>query len=65
VLAYRALALWLPALLGSVAFVQLRKTLQRDERPAAGCGDLASPLPAAVMTLGREPDRSAPRPIRS
>jgi uncharacterized membrane protein YbhN (UPF0104 family) len=65
VLAYRALALWLPALLGSVAFVQLRKTLERDERPAAGCGDLASPLPVAVMTLGREPDRSAPRPIRS
>jgi uncharacterized membrane protein YbhN (UPF0104 family) len=65
VLAYRALALWLPALLGSVAFVQLRKTLQRDDRPAAGCGDLASPLPVAVRTSGREPDRSLQRPIRS
>jgi uncharacterized membrane protein YbhN (UPF0104 family) len=65
VLAYRALALWLPALLGSAAFVQLRKTLQRDERPAAGCGDLAGPLPAAVRTLGRERDRSQPTPIRS
>ena len=27
VLAYRALALWLPALLGSVAFIQLRPSL--------------------------------------
>jgi uncharacterized membrane protein YbhN (UPF0104 family) len=68
VLAYRALALWLPALLGSVAFVQLRKTLQRDERAAAGCGDLASPLPAGAggsRSAGRARDHSPPRPIRS
>lgn len=48
VLAYRAFALWLPALLGSVAFIQLRTTLRRDERPAAGCGELAAPLPTAT-----------------
>ena len=48
VLAYRALALWLPALLGSVAFVQLRATLRRDDRAAAGCAELAAPLPAAA-----------------
>jgi len=69
VLAYRALALWLPALLGSVAFVQLRATLRRDERPAAGCGELAAPLPAAgaagARSGVRERGRSLRRPIRS
>jgi uncharacterized membrane protein YbhN (UPF0104 family) len=68
VLAYRALALWLPALLGSVAFVQLRATLRRDERPAAGCGELAAPLHAAVgasRRAARARDRSPRRPIRS
>ncbi|HYZ81133.1 MAG TPA: flippase-like domain-containing protein, partial [Solirubrobacteraceae bacterium] len=47
VLAYRTLALWLPALLGSVAFVQLRTTLRYDKRAAAGCAELAAPLPVA------------------
>jgi uncharacterized protein (TIRG00374 family) len=67
VLAYRALALWLPALLGSVAFVQLRATLRRDERPAARCGDLAAPLPAdaATRSAARGRGRSRRRPIRS
>jgi uncharacterized membrane protein YbhN (UPF0104 family) len=67
VLAYRALALWLPALLGSVAFVQLRATLRRDERPAAGCGELAALLPAraAARPEGRVRGRSRRRPIRS
>jgi uncharacterized membrane protein YbhN (UPF0104 family) len=64
VLTYRALALWLPAVLGSVAFVRLRATLARDTKPAAMCGELAAPLPAARSTApGR--GRSAPRPIRS
>jgi uncharacterized protein (TIRG00374 family) len=45
VLAYRALALWLPAALGSVAFVQLRSALRHDDRPAAGCAELGAPLP--------------------
>ncbi|MGZ4192097.1 MAG: hypothetical protein ACXVRW_06565 [Solirubrobacteraceae bacterium] len=47
VLTYRALALWLPAVLGSVAFVRLRRTLARDSKPAAMCGELAAPLPVA------------------
>ncbi len=65
VLAYRALALWLPALLGSAAFVQLRRTLQHDQSVAAGCGDLASPLPAEARTRARAPGHSQPTPIRS
>jgi uncharacterized membrane protein YbhN (UPF0104 family) len=44
VLAYRAISLWLPALLGSVAFVQLRRTLQRAAQPAAICRPLAEPI---------------------
>lgn len=51
VLAYRALALWMPALLGSVAFVQLRATLRRDERATAGCVELATPLPGAATSV--------------
>jgi uncharacterized protein (TIRG00374 family) len=66
VLAYRALALWIPALLGSVAFVQLRRTLARDERPAAGCAELAAPLPSGeVRSAERARDRSPRTPIRS
>jgi uncharacterized membrane protein YbhN (UPF0104 family) len=66
VLAYRALVLWLPAVLGSVAFVRLRRTLQRDERPAARCGELAAPLPSAgVRTAARARGRFRRTPIRS
>ena len=66
VLAYRAFALWLPALLGSVAFVQLRRTLARDEHAAAGCDELAAPLPAPrVKPAARARDRSSRTPIRS
>jgi uncharacterized protein (TIRG00374 family) len=66
VLAYRALALWLPAVLGSVAFVQLRRTLQRDARATAGCGELAAPLPdRALRSAARARDHSPRRPIRS
>jgi uncharacterized membrane protein YbhN (UPF0104 family) len=64
VLAYRALALWLPAALGSVAFVQLRGTLRREHKPAAMCGELAAPLPAA-SARGRARGRFRRRPIRS
>lgn len=44
VLVYHAISLWIPAVLGSVAFVQLRRTLEREEQPAAMCGPLAEPL---------------------
>ena len=47
VLVYHAISLWVPALLGSVAFVQLRRTLQREAQPARICGPLAEPLPPA------------------
>lgn len=41
VLIYHGISLWVPALLGSVAFVQLRRTLSREEQPAAVCIPLA------------------------
>jgi uncharacterized membrane protein YbhN (UPF0104 family) len=44
VLAYRALQLWIPAALGSVAFVQLRKTLRRESLAGTICEPLAEPL---------------------
>jgi uncharacterized membrane protein YbhN (UPF0104 family) len=64
VLAYRAVALWVPAVLGSAAFVQLRRTLRREDKPAAMCGELAAPLPAP-NARGRARGRSPRRPIRS
>jgi uncharacterized membrane protein YbhN (UPF0104 family) len=45
VLAYRVVQLGIPALLGSVAFLQLRRTLSRDEAPAALCEPFDRPLP--------------------
>lgn len=47
VLVYHAISLWIPALLGSVAFVRLRRTLEREAQPAAMCGPLAEPLESA------------------
>jgi uncharacterized membrane protein YbhN (UPF0104 family) len=44
VLVYHAIALWLPAILGSVAFVQLRRTLRREHEAAAMCAPLAEPI---------------------
>ncbi|HYJ22643.1 MAG TPA: lysylphosphatidylglycerol synthase domain-containing protein [Solirubrobacterales bacterium] len=49
VLAYRVVQLGIPAILGSVAFVQLRRTLLREEAPAALCEPYDKPLP--VFTL--------------
>jgi uncharacterized membrane protein YbhN (UPF0104 family) len=49
VLAYRVVQLGIPAILGAVAFVQLRRTLVRDEAPAALCEPFDQPLP--VLTL--------------
>jgi uncharacterized membrane protein YbhN (UPF0104 family) len=64
VLTYRALALWLPALLGSVAFVRLRGTLARETKPAAMCGELAAPLPSATAPATR-PGRARDRSVRT
>jgi len=49
VLAYRVVQLGIPAILGSVAFVQLRRTLSREEAPAALCEPFERALP--VFTL--------------
>jgi uncharacterized membrane protein YbhN (UPF0104 family) len=48
VLIYHAIAIWVPALLGSLAFVQLRKTLQREEKATAMCMPLAEPITVAL-----------------
>jgi uncharacterized membrane protein YbhN (UPF0104 family) len=45
VLAYRVVQLGMPAILGSVAFLQLRRTLNRDEAPAALCEPVPEALP--------------------
>jgi uncharacterized protein (TIRG00374 family) len=47
VLIYHAIALWVPAVLGSVAFVQLRRTLEREREAAAMCAPLAEPIEVA------------------
>jgi uncharacterized protein (TIRG00374 family) len=47
VLVYHAIALWIPALLGSVAFVRLRNTLRREPQAAAMCAPLADPIEVA------------------
>jgi uncharacterized membrane protein YbhN (UPF0104 family) len=44
VLVYHAIALWVPGLLGSVAFVRLRNTLRRNDQAAAMCMPLAVPI---------------------
>lgn len=44
VLIYHTIVLWIPALLGSLAFVQLRTTLRRSVQPAAICMPLAEPI---------------------
>jgi uncharacterized membrane protein YbhN (UPF0104 family) len=54
VLVYHAIALWVPALLGSVAFVQLRQVLQREAQPAAMCMPLAVPIEAVPVPVGVE-----------
>jgi uncharacterized membrane protein YbhN (UPF0104 family) len=50
VLTYHTVSLWVPAMLGSVAFLRLRVTLQREERPAVVCMPLAEPIEAVLLT---------------
>jgi hypothetical protein len=56
VLVYHAIALWVPGLLGSVAFVQLRRSLQRQSRPAA----ILRPVGRAARRLTSEAVRRSP-----
>lgn len=52
VLAYHALSLWIPGLLGTAAFIRLRRSLQREAQPAAICRPLVAPLePARSSTV--------------
>jgi uncharacterized membrane protein YbhN (UPF0104 family) len=51
VLVYHSIALWVPALLGSVAFVQLRATLRREAHPAAICMPLAEPIETVQLPV--------------
>jgi uncharacterized protein (TIRG00374 family) len=51
VLAYRVVQLGMPAILGSVAFIQLRGTLRREEAPAALCEPATDVLPVATVRL--------------
>lgn len=44
VLLYHGISLWVPGLLGTVAFVRLRRLLQREAQPAAICAPLAEPI---------------------
>ncbi|HTC59480.1 MAG TPA: lysylphosphatidylglycerol synthase transmembrane domain-containing protein [Solirubrobacteraceae bacterium] len=50
VLAYRAIALWVPALLGAAAFVLLRRTLRNESQKVAVC---APQTEMEVIGLGR------------
>jgi uncharacterized protein (TIRG00374 family) len=50
VLAYRAIALWVPALLGSLAFVWLRRTLREEANEIAQCAPQAE---MEVIGVGR------------
>jgi uncharacterized membrane protein YbhN (UPF0104 family) len=50
VLAYRAIALWVPTILGSAAFVSLRRTLRRESAEIAVC---APQTEMEVIGLGR------------
>jgi uncharacterized protein (TIRG00374 family) len=57
VLAYRAIALWVPAILGSAAFVSLRRTLRRETAEIAVC---APQTEMEVIGLGRVVVGAAP-----
>jgi uncharacterized membrane protein YbhN (UPF0104 family) len=52
VLIYHAISLWVPGLIGSVAFVQLRRTLRREAQPAAMCSPLAAPVETVTRAAG-------------
>lgn len=47
-IAYRAFQLGLPALLGVISFIRLRRTLEGSASPAADCAPLAEPVQVAT-----------------
>ncbi|MDE3134642.1 MAG: flippase-like domain-containing protein [Acidobacteriota bacterium] len=51
VLVYHGISLWVPGLLGSVAFLRLRRTLLREEQPAALCVPLVEPIQSAPSPM--------------
>jgi uncharacterized membrane protein YbhN (UPF0104 family) len=58
VLVYHAISLWVPGMLGSLAFVQLRRTLERESRPAALCLELAESLETVQLPAAAGAGRS-------
>jgi uncharacterized membrane protein YbhN (UPF0104 family) len=44
VLVYHAISLWVPGLLGSIAFIRLRRTLRRETQPAVVCKPFTEPI---------------------
>jgi uncharacterized protein (TIRG00374 family) len=56
VLAYRAIALWVPAMLGGVAFVLLRRALSREDVAIANCepGGEVEVIGRGRVRVGRE-----------
>ena len=50
VLAYRAIALWVPTVLGALAFIALRRTLREEADAIAVC---TPPTEMEVIGLGR------------
>jgi uncharacterized protein (TIRG00374 family) len=59
VLAYRALAFWLPTLPGAVAYLQLRRTMQRWE-PAASGAAVEAPVRRPEASLAPDASRAGP-----
>jgi len=49
VLTYHAISFWVPGLLGTLAFVQLRRTLEHETQPAAICTPLVEPIHAVAI----------------
>ncbi len=65
VLVYHGISLWVPALLGSVAFVKLRRTLQREAQPAALCMPMAQPIEAVRVSAVSGSEHSDPATSKS
>jgi uncharacterized membrane protein YbhN (UPF0104 family) len=51
VLVYHAIALWIPALLGTAAFIGLRRALLQRSDPAAICMPLIEPIEVVALPL--------------